>query len=69
MEASKESVRQISPIYILGAPDNTRKTFLILLILTTIRLHNEIILILASPGNAATLLEGGLTAYLAINCY
>ncbi|XP_026467658.1 mannosyl-oligosaccharide alpha-1,2-mannosidase IA-like [Ctenocephalides felis] len=53
-------------IYFLNAPGGTGKTFLILLILATIRSQNKIALALASSGIAATLLEGGQTAHSAI---
>ncbi|XP_060846147.1 ATP-dependent DNA helicase PIF1-like [Rhopalosiphum padi] len=49
-------------IYFLDAPGGTGKTFLISLILATIRSQNKIALALASSGIAATLLEGGRTA-------
>ncbi|XP_069968843.1 uncharacterized protein [Bactrocera oleae] len=53
-------------IYFLDAPGGTGKTFLISLILATIRSQNKIALALASSGIAATLLEGGLTAHSAL---
>lgn len=53
-------------IYFLDAPGGTGKTFLITLILATIRSKNEIALALASSGIAATLLEGGRTAHSAL---
>jgi len=45
----------------LDTPCGTGKTFLITLILVTIRSKNEIALDLASSGIASTLLEGGRT--------
>jgi len=48
-------------IYFLDAPGGTGKTFLISLMLATIRSQNKIALALASSGIAATLLEGGRT--------
>ncbi|XP_054746755.1 uncharacterized protein LOC129251382 [Anastrepha obliqua] len=45
--------------YFLDAPCGTGKTFLLALILATIRSQNGIALALASSGIAATLLEGG----------
>ncbi|KAL4143314.1 hypothetical protein QTP88_005660 [Uroleucon formosanum] len=53
-------------IYFLDVPDGTGKTFLISLILATIRSQNKITLALASSGIAATLLEGGRTAHSAL---
>jgi hypothetical protein len=53
-------------IYFLDAPGGTGKTFLITLILATIRSKNEIALALASSGIAATLREGGRTAHSAL---
>uniref|UniRef100_A0A8D8T3L0 ATP-dependent DNA helicase n=1 Tax=Cacopsylla melanoneura TaxID=428564 RepID=A0A8D8T3L0_9HEMI len=53
-------------IYFLDAPGGTGKTFLITLILATIRSQNGIALALASSGIAATLLEGGRTAHSAL---
>lgn len=49
--------------YFLDAPGGTGKTFLLSLILATIRSQNGIALALASSGIAATLLEGGRTAH------
>ena len=48
--------------FFLDAPGGTGKTFLIRLILATIRSQNNIALALASSGIAATLLPGGRTA-------
>ncbi|CAI6377042.1 unnamed protein product [Macrosiphum euphorbiae] len=53
-------------IYFLDAPGGTGKTFLISLILATIRSQNKITLALASSGIAATLLEGCRTAHSAL---
>jgi hypothetical protein len=50
----------------LDAPGGTGKTFLITLILATIRSKNEITLALTSSGIAATLLEGGRIAHSAL---
>jgi len=47
----------------LDALGGTGKTFLISLILATIRSKNSITLALVSSGIAATLLEGGRTAH------
>ncbi|MDD9341337.1 MAG: AAA family ATPase, partial [Providencia heimbachae] len=52
--------------YFLDAPGGTGKTFLISLILATIRSEQKIALALASSGIAATLLEGGRTAHSAL---
>ncbi|XP_055312023.1 uncharacterized protein LOC129574268 [Sitodiplosis mosellana] len=53
-------------LYFLDAPGGTGKTFLISLILSTIRSKNGIALALASSGIAATLLDGGRTAHSAL---
>ncbi|XP_073821564.1 uncharacterized protein [Musca autumnalis] len=52
--------------FFLDAPGGTGKTFLLALILATIRSENDIALALASSGIAATLLEGGRTAHSAL---
>ena len=52
--------------FFLDAPGGTGKTFLIRLILATIRSKNDIALALASSGIAATLLPGGRTAHSAL---
>lgn len=48
------------------APGGTGKTFLLQLILATVRMDNKIVLALASSGIAATLLDGGRTAHSAL---
>ncbi|XP_053968864.1 ATP-dependent DNA helicase PIF4-like [Anastrepha ludens] len=53
-------------LYFLDAPGGTGKTFLISLILATIRSERKIALALASSGIAATLLDGGHTAHFAL---
>ncbi len=53
-------------IFFLDAPGGTGKTFLIKLILASIRSQNQIALALASSGIAATLLPGGRTAHSAL---
>ncbi|XP_060880216.1 ATP-dependent DNA helicase pif1-like [Metopolophium dirhodum] len=53
-------------IYFLDAPGGTGKTFVISLILATIRSRSQIVLAVASSGIAATLLEGGRTAHSAL---
>ncbi|UYV74016.1 hypothetical protein LAZ67_11001852, partial [Cordylochernes scorpioides] len=53
-------------LYFLDAPGGTGKTFLISIILATIRSQNNIALALASSGIAATLLDGGRTAHSAL---
>ncbi|XP_052740613.1 uncharacterized protein LOC128198563 [Bicyclus anynana] len=53
-------------LYFLDAPGGTGKTFVISLILATIRSDQKIALALASSGIAATLLEGGRTAHSAL---
>lgn len=52
--------------YFLDAPGGTGKTFLMQLILATVRKENQIALALASSGIAATLLDGGRTAHSAL---
>jgi hypothetical protein len=56
----------IGDLFFLDAPGGTGKTFLIKLVLATIRSHNEIAIALASSGIAATLLPGGRTAHSAL---
>lgn len=53
-------------IYFLDAPGETGKTFVISLILATIRSRSQIALAVASSSIAATLLEGGRTAHSAL---
>lgn len=53
-------------MYFLDAPGGTGKTFLMQLILATVRKDNNIALALASSGIAATLLDGGRTAHSAL---
>jgi ATP-dependent DNA helicase PIF1 len=53
-------------LYFLDAPGGTGKTFLISLILATIRSQNNIPLAIAPCGIAATLLDGGRTAHSAL---
>ncbi|XP_071033027.1 ATP-dependent DNA helicase pif1-like, partial [Parasteatoda tepidariorum] len=53
-------------LYFLDAPGGTGKTFLISIILATIRSQNNIALAIASSGIAATLLDGGRTAHSAL---
>ncbi|XP_065172041.1 ATP-dependent DNA helicase pif1-like [Atheta coriaria] len=55
--------------YYLDVPGGTGKTFLLSLILATIRSQNGIALALASSGIAATLLEGGRTAHSALKLH
>lgn len=50
-------------IYFLDAPGGTGKTFLLNLILATVRSKSEIALAVASSGIAATLFSGGRTAH------
>ncbi|XP_044592065.1 uncharacterized protein LOC123270186 [Cotesia glomerata] len=70
-DMSKDILHQVvsngtGGIYFLDAPGGTGKTFLISLLLATIRSQNEVALALASSGIAATLLEGGRTAHSAL---
>ncbi|KAL4101308.1 hypothetical protein QTP88_021328 [Uroleucon formosanum] len=53
-------------LFSLDAPGGTGKTFVISLILATIRSRCDIALALASSGIAATLLDGGRTAHSAL---
>ncbi|XP_043259365.1 uncharacterized protein LOC122403185 [Colletes gigas] len=53
-------------IFFIDAPGGTGKTFLISLLLATIRSRSQIALAVASSGIAATLLEGGRTAHSAL---
>jgi hypothetical protein len=57
---------RVGAIFFLDAPGGTGKTFLIRIILATIRAQNDIALALASSGIAATLLPGGRTAHSAL---
>lgn len=57
---------RIGGIHFLDAPGGTGKTFLISLLLASIRSENGVALALASSGIAATLLEGGRTAHSAL---
>jgi ATP-dependent DNA helicase PIF1 len=52
-------------LFFLDAPGGTGKTFLINLILATVRKDKNIAIAVASSGIAATLLEGGKTAHSA----
>lgn len=58
--------RENGGVFFLDAPGGTGKTFLISLILATIRSRSDIALAVASSGIAATLLEGGRTAHSAL---
>lgn len=53
-------------MFFLDAPGGTGKTFLISLLLASIRSRSDIALAVASSGIAATLLEGGRTAHSAL---
>lgn len=53
-------------LFFLDAPGGTGKTFLMSLILATIRARSDIAVVLASSGIAATLLEGCRTAHSAL---
>ncbi|GFX07913.1 ATP-dependent DNA helicase [Trichonephila clavipes] len=53
-------------LYFLGAPGGIGKTFLISIILATIRSQNNIALAIASSGIAATLLDGGRKEHSAL---
>ncbi|XP_053949346.1 uncharacterized protein LOC128857621 [Anastrepha ludens] len=52
-------------LFFLDAPGGTRKTFLMSLILATVRARSEIAVAIVSPGIAATLLDGCRTAHSA----
>ena len=53
----------VGKIFFLDAPGGTGKTFVIKLILASIRSKNDIALVIASSGIAAMLLPGGRTAH------
>ncbi|KAL7291674.1 hypothetical protein TKK_0014709 [Trichogramma kaykai] len=53
-------------LYFLDAPGETGKTFLISLLLASIRSKNQFVLAIASSGIAATLLDGSRTAHSAL---
>lgn len=55
-----------SGVFFLDAPGGTGKTFVISLLLATIRAKTQVVLALASSGIAATLLDGGRTAHSAL---
>lgn len=55
--------RENGGILFLDAPGGTGKTFLLNLILASVRKQNEVVLAIASSGIAATLLDGGRTAH------
>ncbi|XP_046666559.1 ATP-dependent DNA helicase pif1-like [Homalodisca vitripennis] len=57
---------QSGGLFFLDAPGGTGKTFLLSLILATIRSQNNIALAIASSGIAATLLDGGRTVHSAL---
>jgi len=57
---------QSGGLFFIDAPGGTGKTFLLSLILATIRSQNNIALAIASSGIAATLLDGGRTAHSAL---
>ncbi|GFT86610.1 ATP-dependent DNA helicase pif1 [Trichonephila clavipes] len=57
---------RVGGTFFLDAPGGTGKTFLIRLIMATVRSKNDIALALASSGIAATLLPGGRTAHSAL---
>ncbi|GFX97338.1 ATP-dependent DNA helicase [Trichonephila clavipes] len=57
---------QSGGLFFIDAPDGTGKTFLLSLILATIRSQNNIALAIASSGIAATLLDGGRTTHSAL---
>ena len=56
----------VGEIFFLDAPGGTGKTFVIKLILASIRSKNDIALAIASSGIATTLLPGGRTAHSAL---
>lgn len=56
----------VGGFYFLDAPGGTGKTFLITLVLASIRARSLIALAVASSGIAATLLDGGRTAHSAL---
>lgn len=58
--------QQSGGLFFIDAPGSTGKTFLLSLIVVTIRSQNNIALGIASSGIAATLLDGGPTAHSAL---
>ncbi|GFV80265.1 ATP-dependent DNA helicase [Trichonephila clavipes] len=58
--------KQSGGLFFIDAPGGTGNTFLLSLILATIRSQNNIALAIASSGNAATLLDGGRTTHSAL---
>ncbi|XP_066428603.1 uncharacterized protein [Eleutherodactylus coqui] len=62
----KAITNQSRGLYFIDAPRGTGKTFLISIILATIRSRNKTALVIASSGIAATLLDGGRTAHSAL---
>ncbi|XP_066453866.1 uncharacterized protein [Eleutherodactylus coqui] len=62
----KAITNQSRGLYFIDAPGGTGKTFLISIILATIRSRNKIALAIASSGIAATLLDGGRTVHSAL---
>ncbi|CAB3224789.1 unnamed protein product [Arctia plantaginis] len=65
-ETLMQAVDNTGGLFFLDAPGGTGKTFVISLILATIRSRCDIALALASSGIAATLLDGGRTAHSAL---
>ncbi|GFV20703.1 ATP-dependent DNA helicase [Trichonephila clavipes] len=57
---------QSGGLFFIDAPGGTAKTFLLSLILATIRSQNNIALAIASSGIAATILDGGRTTHSAL---
>lgn len=62
-EISREVEKESGGIFFLDAPGGTGKTFVINLLLATVRQKAKIAVAVASSGIAATLLEGGRTAH------
>ncbi|XP_061394706.1 ATP-dependent DNA helicase pif1-like, partial [Musca vetustissima] len=59
-------INQTGGLHFIDAPGGTGKTFLISLILASVRSQGNIALAIASSGIAATLLDGGRTAHSAL---
>ncbi|GFX00142.1 ATP-dependent DNA helicase [Trichonephila clavipes] len=57
---------QSGGLFFINVPGGTGKTFLLSLILATIRSQNNIALAIASSGIAATFLDGGRTTHSAL---
>ena len=64
---SPAKVHQRQTLFFLDGPGGTGKTFLLNILLSYVRNQGKVALAVASTGLAATLLEGGTTAYSRFN--